>query len=236
MSAHAQSFALCSFLLAGCDLEPKSKGELQGVAEAEARRAAAAANPIVPDDDQAAIDRFDSMLNQDANVQLIEELPPYLEKYPNSYQGYLLLGWAYSRSDRLDEAMAAFERSIELNPKFENAYVGQGVVWRERGDLDKAVASYHKALELNPNAAEAYSSLTVIELKRGNYDKALEVGMKGWELSDKQDPIIAANLAIACHYAKDEKQRDEMLELARSLGYPKMARLEDIISGKLDPF
>jgi tetratricopeptide (TPR) repeat protein len=202
MSAHAQSFALCSFLLAGCDLEPKSKGELQGVAEAEARRAAAAANPIVPDDDQAAIDRFDSMLNQDANVQLIEELPPYLEKYPNSYQGYLLLGWAYSRSDRFDEAMAAFEHAIELNP----------------------------------NAAEAYSSLTVIELKRGNYDKALEVGMKGWELSDKQDPIIAANLAIACHYAKDEKQRDEMLELARSLGYPKMARLEDIISGKLDPF
>jgi tetratricopeptide (TPR) repeat protein len=224
VSAHAKSFALCSLLLAGCGFEGIP---WQGVAEAEARRAS---------DDPLAIKRFESMLTQGANVELIEQLPPYLEKYPNSYQGHFLLGWAYSRSDRFDEAMAAFEHAIEINPKFDNAYVGQGVVWRERGDLDKAVASYQKALELNPKAAEAYSSLTVVELERGNYDKAVELGTQGWELSDKQDPVIAANLAIAYHYAKHETKRDEMLGLARSLGYPKMAALEEIISGALDPF
>lgn len=229
-------FALCSFVLASCGLEAQPKPE-RGVAEAEAQGApTVAANPIIPDDDPAAIARFDSMLNQGANVQLIEELPPYLEKYPSSHTGQYLLGWAYSRSDRLDEAMAAFERATELNPTWDIAYVGQGVVWRKRGDLDKAEAAYLKAIELNPQAAEAYSSLIAIELKRGNYQKAHEIGSKAWELSNKKDPTIAANFAIACHYIEDVKKRDELVEVARSLGYTKMAQLEDIASGELDPF
>lgn len=226
--------ALCSFLLAGCEPEFKPA---PGPAEVAAQKAPPTpVKPIVPDDDAAAIDRFDSMLDQGAHVQLIEELPLYLEKYPNSYKGYNQLGWAYARSDRLDEATAAFERAAELNPKWDNAYVGQGVVWRKRGDLDKAVAAYEKALEINPNAAEAHSSLTVIELARGNYEKANEVAAKAWKLSDKKDATIAANLAIAAHYVKDTKTRDEMVTVAKSLNYRNMATLEDIVSGKSNPF
>jgi tetratricopeptide (TPR) repeat protein len=215
--------------LAACDPSPKPTPGANGSEPA-------ASAPVIPDDDPTAIHRFESMLDEGAYVQLIEELPPYLETHPNSYRGHHTLGWAFIRTDRFDEALAAFERALAINPKFDNSYVGQGVVWRERGDLDKAVAAYQKAIEIAPNYPEAYSSLVVIELTRGNYQDAYALGAKAWAKSNKKDPVIAANYAIACHYANDEETRDAMIATARTLGYRNMGVIDDIVAGVSDPF
>jgi tetratricopeptide (TPR) repeat protein len=227
--------ALATLAVAGCDPLAKLSPE-GGEPKTEPEPHPTAAAPIIPDDDPAAITRFESMLDEGAYVQMIEELPPYLEQYPNSYRGQHVLGWAYTYTDRFDEAMTAFERALVLNPKWDNSYVGQGVVWRERGELDKAVAAYRKAIDIAPDYPEAYSSLVVIELTRGKYRDAYELGAKAWAKSTKKDPVIAANYAIACHYVEDYDTRDAMLATARTLGYKNMATLEDIVAGVTDPF
>lgn len=195
---------------------------------------AAQESGIVPDDDNARILEFESMLNKGAYTQLINEMPKYLEKYENSYRGHNLLGWAYLKTDAYDDAMKHFEKSVEINPKWDNGYVGQGAVWRARGDLDKASAAYHKAIDILPSNPEAYGSLVVVEIKRGDMKEAVKMGEKAWELSDKTDPTLASNLCIAYHYDGQEKKRDAMYAEAKKLGYLNMATLDQIIAGEID--
>ncbi len=195
---------------------------------------AAKESPIVPDDDTARLMEFEEMLNKGAFTQLIKEMPAYLEKHENSYQGHNLLGWAYLKTDAYDDAMKHFEKSVEINPKWDNGFVGQGAVWRARGDLDKASAAYHKAIELVPSNPEAYGSLVVVEIKRGDMKEAVKMGEKAWALSDKTDPTLASNLCIAYHYDGQETKRDEMYGKAKELGYLNMATLDQIIAGEID--
>jgi serine/threonine protein kinase/tetratricopeptide (TPR) repeat protein len=74
--------------------------------------------------------------------------------------------WNKRTQDGLDQALAHFQRAIELDPTFAPAYAGQADVYNllprqlspsEAYPLAKAAAS--KALELNPTLAEAHTSL-----------------------------------------------------------------------------
>lgn len=154
----------------------------------------------------------------------------FVDEHPDSFQGWLLMGWVYSKTDRLDQAQECFEKSIALNPKSDNAYVGIGVIHRKRGDPDAARTAYLKAIEMLPDNAEAYSSLMVIELQAGNDNKAVEYGEKAWGMRNDL-AIIPANLAIAYHYQGDFAKRDQFYEHAKRLNYPNMQALDDIFSG-----
>ena len=48
------------------------------------------------------------------------------------------------------EAIADFDKAIELNPKDARAYYNRGVVKDELKQYKEAIADYDKAIELNP--------------------------------------------------------------------------------------
>jgi len=50
---------------------------------------------------------------------------------------------------------------------------------------------------------------------------------------DKSDPVIAANLAVACHYNNDTENRDKFTRIAEQLGYKNLDALQQIYSGEL---
>lgn len=175
---------------------------------------------------------IDRMVSNGEYSNAIEECKKYLKSYPESFKGWNLLGWVYLKTDRIREAEQTFNKSISINDKWDNAYVGKGVIYRKMGDLDKARQNYLKAISLVSNNAEAFSSLLVIELKDGNDKKAVEYGEKAWKLR-KNLPSIPANLAIAYHYLGDFKKRDKFYKIAENIGYHKMHGLEDIINNKV---
>ncbi|WP_418006836.1 tetratricopeptide repeat protein [Nostoc piscinale] len=63
--------------------------------------------------------------------------------------------------NKLDAAIAAYEKAIQLNPNFANAYLRLGTTLTLQGQnkLEAAVAAYEKAIQLNPNDADAYYNL-----------------------------------------------------------------------------
>ena len=179
----------------------------------------------------AEIQALEAMFNNGEYKQMADKASGYVRRHPDSFQAWSHLGWADVKLDRFDEAKGCFATALELNPKWDNAYVGLGVLYRRQGNLDEARANYMKAIELAPQNAEAFSSLAVIELMTGNDAKAVEYGEKAWAIR-KDNAIIAANLAISYHYLDKAVKRDTFHEHAKRIGYHNLAQLQDIIDGR----
>lgn len=216
--------AVCGVLLGACE-RVADLADDEGVAQRVVE------SVLLPDDDMQRLGELDRRVDQGAYASAIDELPRYIAEHPKSYRAWSLLGFAYARSDQPDRALAAFDESLKLNPEWDNAYVGKGVVHRMRGELDEALASYRRAIELSPRNSHAYTSIAVIEIQRGNDDAAVAAAEQAWSL-DRRTPEVAANLAVAYHYAGDTAKRQEMYEHAERLGYPKLESLDDIFAGR----
>ncbi|MEM6503611.1 MAG: tetratricopeptide repeat protein, partial [Cyanobacteria bacterium P01_C01_bin.89] len=65
------------------------------------------------------------------------------------------LGYTLACQNKLDAAIASYDRAIELNPNDAIAYNNRGLALSDQGELEAAIASYDRAIELNPNYAIA---------------------------------------------------------------------------------
>lgn len=76
----------------------------------------------------------------------------------NNAQFQYLLGQAYSNSGLTKEAIAAFNKAIELKPDYIRAYAGLGEVYARSEQRQEAINTYNKALSIKvkPDDAEAY--------------------------------------------------------------------------------
>jgi superkiller protein 3 len=84
----------------------------------------------------------------------------------------------------LGEALAEYQKTIEIKPDYAKGYYNIGSVHREKRNLEEAVASFQKALEINPKFAEAHYSLAVayyekkeFKLAIGHCDQAAKSGI-----------------------------------------------------------
>lgn len=68
------------------------------------------------------------------------------------------MGWRLGALDRLDEALAAFDRAAELDPSNQNAHGGRGEALRLLGRLDEALAAFDRVLAVEPDSAWALAS------------------------------------------------------------------------------
>jgi len=68
-------------------------------------------------------------------------------------------------------ALGEFEKAVEADPKFYQAYSSLGYVRRKTGDLDAGLDAYDKALKLNPTYSEAIEYRAEAYLELGRIDE-----------------------------------------------------------------
>ena len=82
----------------------------------------------------------------------------YPEQYnPNNPQKYNCfnpsiynnLGAIYSEKGEINKSIKKFEKAIELNPKFADAYFNLGLIYRKKGKINRAEELFERAIELN---------------------------------------------------------------------------------------
>ena len=85
-------------------------------------------------------------------------------------------------SSRFDEAIADYDKAIELNPNYSAAYNNRGSAKSSLRRFEEAIVDYDKAVELKPEYANAYFNrgstkykLCRIEEAIVDYDKAIEL-------------------------------------------------------------
>ena len=64
--------------------------------------------------------------------------------------------------NQLEDAMAAYNRAIEINPRYARAYANRGDIWRKMGNRDNAVADYRHALSIDPDNNLARAGLKIL--------------------------------------------------------------------------
>ena len=97
-----------------------------------------------------------------------------LAKNQNCWAGYNNLGRSFFQKRQLDEAVAQFQKALEINPNYAEAYNNLGIALFRKGQLDEAIAHYQKALEINPNYAEAHNNLGDALRQNGQLGEAIE--------------------------------------------------------------
>jgi len=92
-------------------------------------------------------------------------------------------GVAASREGKHDDAIAAFEKAIEMNPGCYDCYYNVGFSNAQKKDYDKAEAAFKKAVELKPDYMDAYSGLANIYNAQRKFDEAAAASTKVAELA-----------------------------------------------------
>jgi len=90
-----------------------------------------------------------------------------------SKEDWLQEGDAYAQAKRFQEALAAYDAALRLDPTFARAYFGKGDALRLFGQPDEALKALDRAIELDPRSAAAYRRKAYILNQRQRHQEAL---------------------------------------------------------------
>ena len=88
------------------------------------------------------------------------------------HHNYFTYGVAFLQYEYLDEALTAFQQSIERNLSNPAAHYNVGLIYLNKGEFEKARTSLEKAVELDASNADAWNNLGVVLGQQGDYGGA----------------------------------------------------------------
>jgi Flp pilus assembly protein TadD len=94
------------------------------------------------------------------------------------------LGRLLIQTKRIDEAKAAFERALKLDPNLAIAHSNLGAILGMKGDMFGAVEELETAVRLDPQSSMAHNNLAIAYLKIGKKNEAVA----HWQYSLNIDP------------------------------------------------
>ena len=110
------------------------------------------------------------------NLDEVKALAPDDPRIPAA-EGEIFLG-----EYKFDEALAAFQKAVKIDPRRPTNYSRIGYIQSLKGDRAGALLSLTKALELNPRDFNAHESLGDLQLKDGKWEDAVQSFMRGAEV------------------------------------------------------
>jgi tetratricopeptide (TPR) repeat protein len=165
-------------------------------------------------------DPMESSLNQKADIGLepLEEVPnvtiealqtkeigvnsppknhgasQLVENTPQNSIDWNELGNSYAKSKKIDNAIEAYKRAIEMNPKYGQPYCNLGLTYYRLGKYDLAVLLYKKSIELldvQEDRAVSWNRLGDAYRRLGDYGNALAAYQKASELAPAVSTVMA---------------------------------------------
>lgn len=114
-----------------------------------------------------------------------------------------------------DEAEAAIEKALEIDPLLGEAYAVLGYVKAYRRDLATAEKHLQRAIELSPNYATAYLWYASLLQFTGRVDEALGYGSRAIELDPLSPNVRSAQFDVLYEAGRTEEAKAELLEAIR---------------------
>ncbi len=104
---------------------------------------------------------------------------------PENGGAWYRLGVALDDSGETEEAIAAFQKAIELDEKSATPWNGLGNVYDDLGRHEEATAAYQRAIELDEKYAAPWNGLGNVYAGLGRHEEALAAFQKAIALDEK---------------------------------------------------
>ena len=91
---------------------------------------------------------------------------------PGDAVGFHARGNRYSRNGAYERAIEDYNRAIEMDGAFAEAYYDRGCSFYEVALYDEAIADLSRAIELNPEAAQYYGQRSLVYIFMDRLDLA----------------------------------------------------------------
>lgn len=115
----------------------------------------------------------------------------YIEKAlllePNNPNFLAFNGKTLKKTNKLDEAIYAYKRAIELNFEHAQIYYNLGRIYYDKSLLDEAIVAFEKSIELDPEDGFTYYSLSLAYMDKGEVNKAIASYKKIIKLNPEDD-------------------------------------------------
>ena len=144
--------------------------------------------------------------------------PLSVEKQLGSAETYFYRGNEAYLMKLYQDAIAAYDEAIRLQPDFANAYVNRGLAKEKLGQHESAIMDYSSAIEIAPTLAGAYNN-------RGSAKRRLEQHFSALE-------DLSTAIQLDSHYIKAYVNRGNV---KNSLGHPNAAIEDFDIALQLNP-
>ncbi|MEK6750520.1 MAG: tetratricopeptide repeat protein [Pseudomonadota bacterium] len=122
-----------------------------------------------------ALEPLRHLVEQGQAQAAYDQLNNYVQAHPRDAQALFLLGRAAQIGNRIDPAIAAYEKLLQIRPDLPEVYNNLAVLYAARGDDKRARDYLFTALNTHPSYAVAYQNLAQLyaSLASSAYSKAL---------------------------------------------------------------
>jgi tetratricopeptide (TPR) repeat protein len=103
----------------------------------------------------------------------------------------------------VDEAIACFRKTIELDPNLATAHFHLGITLAGKGQVDEASASFRRAIALDPKDAHLHFNLGKALYHKGKVDEAVTCFRNAIALDPKYTDALTILGAILCDVKRD---------------------------------
>ena len=91
-------------------------------------------------------------------------------------------GFDHFANDRFDEAIALFQRALEIDPQLAIAWNGLSLAHRQRGALDDAIEAGRRLIELEPDDPLSHTNLSILYMRNGMVPEAEDEKARAMQL------------------------------------------------------
>jgi tetratricopeptide (TPR) repeat protein len=128
-------------------------------------------------------------------------------------------GIAYYKSSRYDEALADFERALQIAPRSADVWMARGTLFMRTAHTERALADFDRALELDPRHFEVLGRRCVVRMRLKRLDAALDDCLKAAELWP-YDPDNFTSLGMVYALRGEAARSEEQYRRALGLDAP----------------
>lgn len=122
------------------------------------------------DDKARAMRRLSNALNANDMVSAKKIIENDVKRYLPRSEYYFYLGLI---SEDYQEKLQYYNKAIEFEPNYADAYINRGLVKNELKDYDGSIEDYDKAISLDPRCSLAYNNRGYTKHKMKDYQGAL---------------------------------------------------------------
>jgi predicted O-linked N-acetylglucosamine transferase (SPINDLY family) len=114
-----------------------------------------------------------NLYNNNQHKSLFNKTSILIGKYPKSTKLWNLKCVASLSIGNIQQAVIAFDRSIQIDPLSADSYYNLGIALQKMGNYSDAVINFKQSIRINPNYIEAYGSVAKIYEQDKDFDNAI---------------------------------------------------------------